>query len=81
MFKKLAELHREYVIHAQTPQEELSQLVIDSLTGYFRSHPLPSERVAQAQSLIAEEGWQDLRVQEPFHVESSHPAAFEKHVQ
>lgn len=73
MFKKFAELHREYVIHAQTPQEELSQLAIESLTGYFRSHPLPSERLAQAQSLIAEEGWQDLKVQKPFHVESSHP--------
>jgi predicted Zn-dependent protease len=74
MFEKLGELHREYVIHAQTPQEELSQLAIESLTGYFRSHPLPSERLAQAQSLIAEEGWQDLKVQKPFRVGSSHPA-------
>jgi len=71
MFKKLGELHREYVIHAQTPQEELSQLAIESLMGYFRSHPLPSERLTQAQRLIAEESWQGLRVQKPFHFESS----------
>jgi predicted Zn-dependent protease len=71
MFEKLAELRREYVIHAQSPQEELSQLAIESLTGYFRSHPLPSERLAQAQRLIVEEGWKDLKAQKPFSTETS----------
>jgi predicted Zn-dependent protease len=68
MFEKFAKLEREYVIHAENPQDELSQLAIASLTGYFRSHPLPSERLAQARTLIAQEHWQDLQLQKPFHV-------------
>jgi predicted Zn-dependent protease len=68
MFEKFAKLEREYVIHAENPEDELSQLAIASLTGYFRSHPLPSERLAQARTLIAQEHWQDLQLQKPFHV-------------
>jgi len=41
--ERLAKLLDEYVIHAQSPQEQLSQLAMQSLNGYFRSHPLPSE--------------------------------------
>jgi predicted Zn-dependent protease len=69
MFERFSKLHNEYVIHAQSPEEELSQLAIQSLQGYFRSHPLPSERLAQANSLIAQEGWQDRKTQKPFRVE------------
>jgi predicted Zn-dependent protease len=68
MFEKVAKLEREYVIHAENPEDELSQLAIASLTGYFRSHPLPSERLAQARSLILQEHWQDMKLQKPFHV-------------
>lgn len=66
MFEKLAKLQREYVIHAENPQDELSQLAIASLGGYFRSHPLPSERLAQAHRLIAAEHWEALGSQQPF---------------
>jgi predicted Zn-dependent protease len=69
LFERFSKLHSEYVIHAQSPEEELSQLAIQSLQGYFRSHPLPSERLAQANSLIVQEGWQDRRAQKPFRVE------------
>lgn len=69
MFQRFRKLHDEYVIHAQSPEEELSQLAIQSLQGYFRSHPLPSERLAQANNLIAQENWQDLKTQRPFRVE------------
>jgi len=69
LFEKFAKLHTEYVIHAQSPEEELSELAIQSLEGYFRSHPQPSERLAQANALIAQEGWQDRKVQKPFRVE------------
>jgi hypothetical protein len=37
LFEKFAKLHKEYIIHAQSPEEELSQLAIQSLEGYFRS--------------------------------------------
>jgi len=69
LFEKFAELHKEYIIHARSPEEELSELAIQSLEGYFRSHPQPSERLAQANALIAQEGWRDRNVQKPFRVE------------
>ena len=69
MFERFAKLCDEYVIHAQSPDQELSQLAIQSLNGYFRSHPLPSERLAQAKQLIAEQHWEDRKTQKPFRVE------------
>lgn len=69
LFERFAELSDEYVIHAKNPDEELSQLAIQSLTGYFRSHPLPSERLAQAKRIIAQEHWESRTVRKPFHLE------------
>jgi len=69
MFERFSKLHSEYVVHARSPEEELTQLAIQSLQGYFRSHPLPSERLAQAKTLIAQEGWQDRKTQKPFRIE------------
>jgi len=57
------------VIHAKSPEQELSEVAIQSLEGYFRSHPLTSERLTQAENLIAEEGWRDRKSQKPFRVE------------
>ncbi len=48
-------LRNEYVVHAETPTDELSQLAVEGLTGYFRTHPDPSERIAQAQAVIAQD--------------------------
>lgn len=69
IFTRLSKLCDEYVIHAQTPEDELSELAIQSLEGYFRSHPLPSERLAQANQVIAARHWQDRKAQKPFHIE------------
>lgn len=69
LFERFGKLHEEYIIHAQSPEEELSELAIQSLEGYFRSHPQPSERLAQANALIAQEGWQDRKAQKPFRIE------------
>jgi len=69
LFEEFSKLHREYIIHAQSPEQELSELAIQSLEGYFRSHPLTSERLAQATSVIVQEGWQDRKAQKPFRVE------------
>jgi predicted Zn-dependent protease len=68
-FERFAKLHKEYVIHAETPEEELSELALQSLGGYFRSHPLPSERLEQANRIIAEQHWQTRREQKPFRLE------------
>lgn len=69
LFERFAKLHQEYVIHASSPEQELSELAVQSLEGYFRSHPLPSERLAQANILIAQEHWQDRKAQRPFRLE------------
>jgi len=69
LLERWAQLHREYVIHAETPPDELSQLAIEGLTGYFRSHPLPSERLAQANVVIAEDHLATNKPLKPFHVE------------
>jgi len=69
MFERFRKLNNEYVIHAESPEEELSQLAIQSLQGYFRTHPLPSERLAQANRIIAQEGWQNRKALKPFRVE------------
>jgi predicted Zn-dependent protease len=68
-FERFAKLCDEYVIHAQSPDQELSELAIQSLNGYFRSHPLPSERLAQARGLIAEKHWEERKTQKPFRVD------------
>jgi beta-barrel assembly-enhancing protease len=57
MFQTFERLDREYVQKAESPQEELSQVAIDTITGYFRSHPLPQERERQIEQLIASEKW------------------------
>jgi predicted Zn-dependent protease len=66
---RLAKLGNEYVTHADTPEDELSDLAIQSLQGYFRSHPLPAERLAQANQIIAQQHWESRKEQQPFHVE------------
>lgn len=67
--ERLAKLHEELVTHAETPAEELSALAIESLEGYFRSHPLPSERLSEAQQTIAERHWEGRKEQKPFRVD------------
>jgi len=66
---RLAKLGNEYVTHAETPEDELSDLAIQSLQGYLRSHPLPAERLAQANQIIAQQHWETRNEQKPFHVE------------
>jgi predicted Zn-dependent protease len=57
MFEAFEQLYKEYQAKARTPQQELSQVALQTLEGYFRSHPLPAERIAQVQKMIATEGW------------------------
>jgi predicted Zn-dependent protease len=50
-------LDRQYVQKAESPDEELSQVAIESITGYFRSHPLPQERARQVRQMITSQKW------------------------
>jgi beta-barrel assembly-enhancing protease len=69
MMERWSKLNREYVIHAETPTGELSQLAVDGLGGYFRTHPLPSERLAQVNAIIAQDHMVVGQAVTPFHVE------------
>ena len=73
LFERFAKLNREYVIHAESPEEELSNLAIESLSGYFRSHPPSTERIAQAERIIAEQHWENRQEQKPFRPSPDQP--------
>jgi predicted Zn-dependent protease len=57
MFQTFARLHSAYVNKAQSPDQELSQVALQGIAGYFRSHPLPEEREAQIRRLMASRKW------------------------
>lgn len=57
MFENFQRLYEEYESHASNPEQELSRVAIETLSGYFRSHPLASERIAQIKTLIASRNW------------------------
>ncbi|MGH9519115.1 MAG: M48 family metalloprotease, partial [Terriglobales bacterium] len=61
-----AELHREVEAHANTPIDELGQVAVDGLKGYFQSHPLPDERLEQVKKVIAADGLDASRPLSPF---------------
>ena len=76
LFERFSRMEQEYVIHARTPEQELSQLAVQGLAGYFRSHPPTSERLAQANQVIIDQKWQDRKPLKPFRVAyDSNPAA------
>ncbi|MGA3324471.1 MAG: M48 family metallopeptidase [Terriglobia bacterium] len=60
MFETFDRLYQEYVRRAKSPQEELSTVAIATIQGYFRSHPLPSERIEQIRKMITDEHWGEL---------------------
>ena len=53
MFEAFARLYPAVSTRAATPQEELSQLALQTLQGYFRSHPPTAERIDQVRRMIA----------------------------
>jgi len=56
-FDRMYQRYRMQRVRASSPQEELSDVSMQTLEGYFRSHPLPEERIAQVQKMIASENW------------------------
>jgi predicted Zn-dependent protease len=57
LFERFGRLHRAYVLKAESPDQELSGVAIAGIEGYFRSHPLPEERVNQIERIIAAKKW------------------------
>jgi len=58
MFATFQRLYEEWQSPAMNPADELSRVTYETLAGYFRSHPLPSERIQQINTLIASEHWE-----------------------
>lgn len=54
MFETLDKLQQQYQLRAANPGEEAAQVALQGLEGYFRSHPLPSERIAQLKAMHLE---------------------------
>ncbi|HET9178909.1 MAG TPA: M48 family metalloprotease [Terriglobia bacterium] len=63
MFETFDGLEHAPAGRPQSPQQELSRVAEQTLQGYFRSHPAPSERIAQIKRMIAEENWTNLPAQ------------------
>lgn len=60
MFEAFDRLYQEHVTHSKTPQEELSRVAIQTIEGYFRSHPPTQERIEQIRKMIADNHWENL---------------------
>jgi len=61
LFERFGRMHRAYVLKAESPDQELSQVAIAGMEGYFRTHPLPEERVNQIERLIADKKWRTVQ--------------------
>ena len=68
MFESMDRLYREQTAAAHSPQEELTQVALSTLEGYFRSHPQTSERIDQINRMIADEHWGNLTSERPLEV-------------
>jgi len=68
MFEAFDRLYREQTAAAHSPQEELTQVALGTLTGYFRSHPQTSERIDQINRMITDEHWGNLTSERPLEV-------------
>lgn len=53
VFRLFLDLADEAEPTARTPQEELGQMTLSVVSGYFRSHPLTRERIAQVRAMIS----------------------------
>jgi predicted Zn-dependent protease len=72
LFERVGRMHSEYVLKAESPDQELSKVALAGIEGYFRSHPLPEERVNQIQRLIAAKKWAN-RPERPLQVRADAP--------
>ena len=52
LFEKFQRMEEEHARHPDDPAQELTGLAWQTLSGYFESHPLPSERIQQIRTMI-----------------------------
>jgi len=68
LFATFARLRSHREDKPGSPSEEFSRVTLESLAGYFRSHPLPEEREAQIRHLIAANRW-PLPAEKPLQIQ------------
>lgn len=68
LFEKMQSLSRPAPGQPGSPQEEAGRVVLQTLGGYFRSHPYPAERIAEMRRLIAQHGWESRVAERPLAV-------------
>ena len=66
MFQAFERVYPTKNVRSNTPPEELSKVALETLQGYFRSHPLNAERIDQIQKMIAAGELPALRGTTPF---------------
>lgn len=74
MFQAFEKLEHQYVIKDETPDQEIPRVAIESITGYFRSHPLSSERERQIKLLIVAQKWPEPK-EKPLKISARQVAA------
>ena len=72
LYERFGRMRREKRFEADSPDQELSHVALAGLGGYFRSHPLPEERVNQMQRIIAARKWADVP-ERPLQVQADAP--------
>ncbi len=60
--------HRQQPSVVELPAGIINQVVLQTLEGYFRSHPPEQERIVQIERLIATEHWPKEQNQQPLQV-------------
>jgi predicted Zn-dependent protease len=65
LFEAFERFNPERGVRAGSPQEELSNIALQGLFGYFRSHPSNAERIDQIRNMIADGQLPDRRNTKP----------------
>ncbi len=73
MFEAFERLDKRYRERASSPEQELSQVALETIEGYFRSHPRPEDRIKQLNELHLPD-----RPERPLVVRPSAPLALGK---
>jgi len=60
ILEKLNHLYKAQFNSPKTIRQELSQVALQALDGYFASHPPTALRTAEIRKLISDEGWKSL---------------------
>ena len=73
IFEAYQRLRQQEENKARSPSEEAARMTVETLSGYFRSHPREADRIEQIRRLIASEHWEDRTNERPLRVHYQPP--------